>query len=174
MFSWDKFIYAESEKLLNYINKITGNIDDAKDIAQNTFLACYQNIDRIDQNFIIPWLYKTAHNKAINFLKKNKKFTSFDNINYVINAESPNNENDTQQIELQKFVISCFRKLKPKHSMILDLQFYQKKSYKEISEITGISVSAVESLLVRAKKECKKIMKDLNYKDVLYSKFERM
>jgi DNA-directed RNA polymerase specialized sigma24 family protein len=46
----------------------------------------------------------------------------------------------------------------------LELQFFQNKSYKEISEITGMSFAAVESILVRAKRECKKIMKD--YKDI--------
>lgn len=167
MFDWNSFVYSEGEKILNYVNKIVGQIDNSKDIVQESFLACYQNINRIDHNYILPWLYKTAHNKAINFLKKNKRLvTGF----MPEQAYHDTHEDDLKRDKLEKFIQLCFRKLKPKHAMVLELQFYQKKSYKEISEITGMSVSAVESVLVRAKKECKKIMQDLDIQNVLQSK----
>jgi DNA-directed RNA polymerase specialized sigma24 family protein len=40
----------------------------------------------------------------------------------------------------------------------LELQFYQKLSYKEIADTLNLSVSAVDSRLVRAKKKLKKII----------------
>ncbi|MCL2065587.1 MAG: hypothetical protein FWG98_14605, partial [Candidatus Cloacimonetes bacterium] len=73
MIDWNALVQREGEKILNYINKIVGQIDNSSDIVQDTFLACFQNIDRIDPEFILPYLYKTAHNKAINFIKKNKR-----------------------------------------------------------------------------------------------------
>jgi len=172
MLNWNMFVTSEGEKLLNYVNKITSNIDDANDVVQSSFLACFQNIDRIDEDYILPWLYKTAHNKAINFIKKNKRFSSFESLDFV-SQESQSGKTDSideiRQQKLEVFIKRCFRKLKPKHALVLELQFYQKKSYKEISDITGFSISAIESYLVRAKKECKKIMQDLNIQDVLYS-----
>ena len=157
MLNWDKLIQTESEKLLNYINKIVGEVDNSKDILQETFLACYKNIDSLDESYILPWLYRTAHNKAINFVKKHKRFIMGELPEQV---HHDNVEEELKQKKREQIIQNCFRKLKPRYAMILDLQFYQKKSYKEIAEITGMTISAIESVLVRAKKECKKIMQE--------------
>ncbi|MCK9329064.1 MAG: RNA polymerase sigma factor [Candidatus Cloacimonetes bacterium] len=173
MLNWTELVETEGEKLLNYANKFTYNLDDAKDIVQSTFLACYQNINRIEQKYIIPWLYKTAHNKAINFIKKNKRLVSYETLDFISQEHYLDNSYSSDEIRKQKltiFIQKCFNQLKPKHSLVLELQFYQKKSNKEIAEITGYSLSAIESYLVRAKKECKKIMQDFNIQDVLNDK----
>jgi len=158
MIDWDEFVSKEGEKILNYVNKIIGDKDNSSDIVQDTFLAFYQNMNRIDEEYRLAWIYKTAHNKAINFLKKHKRlvFGSFPEMIHHDNVED-----EIRQKKLEQAVQECFRRLKPKYAMVLELQYYQKKSYKEISAITGMSVSAIESVLVRAKKECKKILKDL-------------
>jgi len=156
--NWDELVSKEGEKILNYVNKIVGQIDNSKDIVQDTFLALYQNIDRVDEDYLLPWLYKTAHNKAINFAKKNNKLI-LGKVPELLHHDSV--EEEMRQKKLEQAVQTCFKKLKPKHSMVLELQFYQKKSYKEISEITGMSIAAVESILVRAKKECKKLLKEM-------------
>ena len=164
MLDWERLINTESEKLLNYINKIVGEIDNSKDILQETFLACYKNIDSIDECYILPWLYRTAHNKAINFAKKYSRFISGEIPEQIHND---NVEDEIKQKKITKLINECFRQLKPRYAMILELQFYQKKSYKEISEITGMTIPAIESVLVRAKKECKKIMQVLMRDSVL-------
>ena len=164
MLNWEDFVHKEGEKILNYVNKIIGQKDNSKDIVQDTFLAFYQNLDRIEDEYRLAWLYKTAHNKAINFLKKHKRLV-LGNIPEMIHHDSI--EDEIRQQKLEKAVQNCFRKLKPKYAMVLELQFYQKKSYKEISEITGMTVPAIESVLVRAKKECKKILKDLLEQNVI-------
>ena len=164
MLNWEDFVSKEGEKILNYVNKIIGQKDNSKDIVQDTFLAFYQNLDRIEDEYRLAWLYKTAHNKAINFLKKHKRLV-LGNTPEQIHHDSI--EDEIRQQKLEKAVRDCFRKLKPKYAMVLELQFYQKKSYKEISEITGMTVPAIESVLVRAKKECKKILKDLLEQNVI-------
>ena len=164
MINWELLVQSEGDKILNYIRKIVGDLDNSKDILQDTFLACYQNIDRIDTDYLLPYLYKTAHNKAINFVKKNAKFV-FGKIPEIVHHDDY--EQQQKQENLEKAIQSCFQKLKPKYAMVLDLQFYQKKSYKEIADILGTTVSAVESMLVRAKKECKKILQEYKNLGVL-------
>jgi len=153
MIDWDTLVQNESEKILNYVNKILGDLDNSKDIVQDAFIACYRNIGNIDEDYLLSWLYKTAHNKAINFLKKNKRF-KFGSIPDLVDRVDI--EADTKKERLNKYIKEVFCTLKPKHALVLDLQFYQKKSYKEISEITGLTIPAIETILVRAKKECKK------------------
>ena len=164
MIDWDSLTQNEGEKLLNYVNKIVGDIDNSKDIVQDTFLACFINLKSLDENYLLPWLYKTAHNKAINFIKKEKKFVHGE-IPTLIDDTNP--EEDIRKEKLTQSIRECFRKMKPKHAMVLELQFYQKKSYKEISTITGLSIPAIETILVRAKKECKKILQDFKDSGVI-------
>ncbi|RLC52762.1 MAG: hypothetical protein DRZ79_00605, partial [Candidatus Cloacimonadota bacterium] len=71
-------------------------------------------------------------------------------------AEQQNNSE--QQEKLNKIISSCMQKLKPEQAFILELQFFQKKSYKEIAEILETSESAVDSKLVRAKRKLRKIV----------------
>jgi RNA polymerase sigma-70 factor (ECF subfamily) len=164
LIDWNALVSKESEKLLNYVNKIVGQQENARDIVQDTFLACYRHLDSIDTNFILPWLYRTAHNKAINFIKKHGRFI------YGEIPEQPHYdgvEEEIRQEKVKRYIQACFAKLKPKHAMVLDLQYYQKKSYKEISEITGMTIAAIESHLVRAKKECRKILQAFRDKGVI-------
>ena len=164
MIDWNLLVKNEGEKILNYVNKIVGDVENSQDIVQDTFLACYQNMNRIEEDYLLPYLYKTAHNKAINFVKKNSRFI-IGNLPEIVYNDSL--EDEIRQEKLEKAVTACFQKLKPKYAMVLELQFYQKKSYKEISEITGISIPAIESILVRAKKACKKILQDFYENGVL-------
>ena len=161
MINWDALVHKEGAKLLNYVNKIIGEVENSQDVVQETFMACYENINRIDTDYILPWLYKTAHNKAINFVKKNKR-TVLTEAPEV--ADSTDIESDLRQENLKKYIQKCFRMLKPKHAMVLEMQFYQKKSYKEISELTGMTIPAIESILSRARKECKNILQ--GFKDL--------
>jgi RNA polymerase sigma-70 factor (ECF subfamily) len=120
----------------------------------------YKNINRVEDEYIKAWLYKTAHNKAINFIKRHSKLV-FKEPKELIHLD--NTEDEIRQLKIQKAVQNCLKRLKPKHALMIELQHFQKKSYKEISDITGLSIPAVESALVRARKECKNMLKDLLY-----------
>ena len=160
MLDWDTLVNRESEKILNYIYKIIGDKENARDITQDTFLACFQNMDRIDEDYILPYLYRTAHNKAINFVKKNQRLV------YGEVPEQTHHDNIEEDMRLKKreeIIRNAFRQLKPRYAMVLELQIYQNKSYKEISEITGMSIPTLESILVRAKKKIKTLLQ--GYRD---------
>ena len=164
MDNWNEIISENSKQVLNYVYKLLGNLEDAHDITQETFIACYKNIDTIDETNLLPWLYKTAHNKALNYLKKNRRYVT----NTIPDIIDPHQiEINLQQEKRKKYIQDCFKKLKPKYALILDLQLYQKKTYKEIAELTGISISALESILVRAKKQCRKILQEYRNQGVI-------
>jgi RNA polymerase sigma-70 factor (ECF subfamily) len=57
-----------------------------------------------------------------------------------------------------QIISAALAKLPSKYALLLELQYYQKLSYKEIADTLNLSVSAVDSRLVRAKKKLKKII----------------
>ena len=63
---WEKRVY-------NYLLRITGNREDALDLAQDVFLKAYQNLRKLDDpGRFAPWLYRIAHNEAYSMFRKRK------------------------------------------------------------------------------------------------------
>jgi RNA polymerase sigma-70 factor (ECF subfamily) len=142
-------------KVYNYILKILQHREDAEDVMQETFLAFFKKMDDIDEKALVSYLYRIAHNKSLNFIRKRKKennhFSSEENLEHIP-QEIP--EEDAGDIDKIKVALT---RLSASESAILEMQFYQKKSYKEIAEVFGISEKAVDGRLVRAKRKLKKL-----------------
>lgn len=146
----------ESGRLYNYLLKILRNKEDAEDILQETFIAFHKKMNSIKDSSYKSYLFRTAYHKALNLIKKrnakNKLVTNFPEMEHFADGSAKNNE---QQNELVKDALS---KLKPEEALLIDLQFYQKMSYKQIAEVLETTQSAVDSKLVRAKKKLIKII----------------
>ena len=155
---FDEILRTENKKIYNYLLKILRNREDAEDILQETFLAFYQKMDIVSDETFVSYLYRTAHNKALNHIKKRKKMNKF-STSYSEMEHIAEEENDTTQTEQKNTLIrNAMVKLSPKYAFLIELQFYQKLSYKEIAEKLDMTISAVDSKLVRAKKKLKKII----------------
>ncbi len=153
----DKFeviLRKENKKIFNYLLKHLRNREDAEDILQETFIAFYKKMKNIDESFHIAYLFRTAHNKALNLIKSRKKKEKmtipFENMDHLEDQHSEKKEN--------MIVKESLKKLKPEQILLIELQFYQQMSYKEIALVLETTVSAVDSKLVRAKKKLKKII----------------
>ncbi len=66
-----------SRELFSYLLRFTSSQENAEDLLHDTFAAliAYSKKNRIDESTIRAFLYKSAHNLALNFLNKNKKET---------------------------------------------------------------------------------------------------
>ena len=153
--NFESILRKENKKIFNYLLKILRNREDAEDILQETFVAFYQKMETVNEEAMLSYIYRTAHNKALNLIKKRKRKLD---TNYSEMEHIPEDDKDKQEYKKSKLVRRAFKLLPEKYSILLEMQFYQKMSYKEISEIMEISERAVDSRLVRAKKKLKKII----------------
>lgn len=144
------------------------NTEDAEDIAQEVFIEVFRSI----QNFradakLSTWLYRIAVNRSLNFIrdnKKNKWFQSFDDSVQSKNAQLQNIT--TRGTENPEIVMENNQRANLLHKVIdslpnnqrvaFSLSKYEDLSYKEISEIMDLSISSVESVIHRAKKNLQK------------------
>lgn len=60
-----------TDKLQRYLNKFLSNKEDKEDLLQDVFIKSFVNINSFDtdQKFS-SWIYRIAHNEAVNLLKK--------------------------------------------------------------------------------------------------------
>lgn len=144
------------------------DLHDAEDIAQEVFIEVYRSIHKFRADAkLSTWLYRIAVNRSLNFIRDNKKrkwFQSFeDSVEAkkrelqnmtAVNSDQPGFvlENQQRAILLREAIDS----LPQNQKVAFTLSKYEELSYNEISDVMDLSVSSVESLLHRAKKNLQK------------------
>jgi RNA polymerase sigma-70 factor (ECF subfamily) len=141
------------------VAKMLGNPSEAEDIAQQVFLRIWRNAKRYrpDAKFT-TYLFTITRNLVFNESrrKSRKKEVSADereeNSHYLLEA-SPDRQPDAEllQAELQAAVDAAISALPETQRMAVVLRRYEQMSYEEIAAVLELSVSAVKSLLFRAR-----------------------
>jgi RNA polymerase sigma-70 factor (ECF subfamily) len=145
-----------------------GNASESEDIAQQVFLRIWRNAKRYrpDAKFT-TYLFTITRNLVFNESrrKSRKKEVSSDereeNSNCLVEA-SPDRQPDAEllQAELQQAVDAAIASLPETQRMAVVLRRYEQLSYEEIAETLELSVSAVKSLLFRARTTLRESLSD--------------
>jgi len=155
--SFTAFLTANEKRIYNYLLQLVKSEADAQDLVQNVFIAFYEHIDSIEEATSVSYLYRIAHNKALSFIKQRNRTLLVDPVRFsrLPDTNTSPSEQDYSQLR------NAIAELPVRLSTVIHLQYYDGLSYKDISSTLGISVKAVETLLVRAKKILrKKIVKE--------------
>ena len=151
-------------KIVGYLNKLVRNNDDAKDIAQDVFIKVYKNIQSFDPNQrFSPWIYRIAHNEAINSIKRRLRepLNFFDPevlFPHPIAKEDPQNE--AERVELKRILSTCLDDIDEKYREVLILRYFEDMDYKDIADIIKIPVVTVGVRLNRGKERLRKIYEE--------------
>jgi RNA polymerase sigma-70 factor (ECF subfamily) len=132
--------------IYNYAYKLLADADSAADVTQETFIRLYKKI--CENSHILDagsWLFVVARNQCLTLLRKRSNVSSWENLDDG-SLSTPGNS-DINRIRLQK----AFARLNTRHREALILKEYQGFSYEEIAGIMELSVSAVRSLLYKAR-----------------------
>ncbi len=150
-------IQRYQSKLSHYLKKFIHDNDELEDVLQNVFIKAYKNLNsfNIHKRFS-PWIYRIAHNEAINHLKKNSKYSlSLDEWEYDVIDEKLDFDKDIDQELTRDQINQALSSIKPKYQEVLILYFFEQKSYDEISEILHLPINTVGTLIARGKQYLK-------------------
>ncbi len=148
-------------KLLLYLHHLIGASDEAEDLLQNVFVKVYEHLKDFDQDRkFSSWIYRIAHNEAVNYLKKKSRrrlvawediVSSKDKLDTADDKDTP--EETWMKEEVRSEVDKALSRLPKKYKEVLVLKYFLGKSYREMSDITGRPQNTVATLLNRAKKK---------------------
>lgn len=152
-------------KLTRYLTKFLIRGEDAKDILQEIFIKAYVNINTFDQKrSFSPWIYRIAHNEAVNTIRKRKRdmIIPLDlDLLFPQPVAKETADKETQDKELTLLIEKGLEKLDPKYREALVLYFFEEMDYKMIAEVLQIPISTVGVRIKRAKDLLKKQLPDI-------------
>ncbi len=164
------FIQQHQPRVYNTALNILQNEQDAEEIAQDVFIEAYNKAHTFKgESQVSTWLYRITINKCIDLIRSRKRKKRFAFITELFH-ESGEPISDASDFVHPGVVAENKEKAAVLYRAINQLPETQKiafllsetdgLSYGEISEIVGTSVSSIESLLFRARKNLRKILAD--------------
>lgn len=157
---------AYSKDIYNLCLNLVTHVEDAEDLAQESFIQAYHSVSTFKEgSHIKTWLYRIAINKCYDYLrwKKRKKRFAFlqplynkeeEPIEIPSNFQHPGIELDKK--ETAKILYAALESLPDSQQTAFVLYEMQGLDYKQIAETMETSVPAVESLLFRARASLRK------------------
>jgi len=149
------------KKLTRYGKKFLADSEDIKDLVQEVFVEVYMNLRSFDVNRkFSSWIYRIAHNKFINAVKKKWKDRIFPFdldllLPQPVAEETADGELHKQ--DLKRMMDRCLNDISPKYREPIVLYYFEDMDYKEIAEILQIPVGTVGIRLRRGKEILKNL-----------------
>ncbi len=167
-FAMKALIVKYQHLVINTCYRILSNAADAEDIAQEVFIEAYRSISSLkNEDALSYWLYRIALNKSVNHQKKHRFFNRFLRIDHLLpgqecaySSRMASSDRDSLQEMIHAEKINLFKdvlgRLPSRQQKAFVLHYFEQLSYKEIACVLELSVSSVESLIFRAKRNIKK------------------
>lgn len=154
--------------VVNICYGIVHNIEDAEDVAQDVFIEVFRSVSGFrGDSKLSTWIYRIAVNRSINYLRDHKRRSNLKSLDETVDSsksaiselfyESASDpQKEMENIQRSKILYAAIGTLSKNQRIAFTLNKYEGLSYKEISEIMELSISSVESLMHRAKKNLQK------------------
>ena len=154
--------------LTKYAVSILGDLEQARDVVQDTFLKLYKQDPEKVRKKVKSWLFTVCRNHCYDLIKRNRRTSNLEEseISYI----TSNDDNPFQVIsflesreeidEKIKILYSLIEELPSRQREVMRLKFQANLSYKEIAETIGISTSNVGFVMHSALKKLREDMKE--------------
>ncbi|MBE7516717.1 MAG: sigma-70 family RNA polymerase sigma factor [Chloracidobacterium sp.] len=156
---FEELVRRYQRPITGYIFRMVGNYEASLDVAQEVFIKVYNSLDKYSDSFkFSTWLYRIAHNAAIDHIRRNSLVTqSLDVENsdgtYQLQIESsqPTPEQDHERNEWRSEIEAVVEELPPAYRDLIVLRHSRDLSYDEIAEVTSLPLGTVKNRLFRAR-----------------------
>lgn len=158
-----RLVETYSGPLYRLALKMLGNVQDAEDVLQNTFLKALQHLPEFEgRSSLSTWLYRIAANEALMLLRRRRPETSVSDLfaeNEDDDIETPKQfvdwcclpEEELLSSEARRYLEEAIQRLPPKLRVVFLLRDIEGLSIQETSQILQLSEAAIKTRLLRAR-----------------------
>ena len=176
--AYAKLITDYEQKVFATCISFIPNKEDAEDIAQEVFIEVFNSIKKFKgDSKLSTWIYRITTNKCLEFIRKKntkKRFAflqsisgnemSLDKTNYFTEINHPGILMENK--ETSAILFRAINQLPEAQRVVFTLHKVDQKSHDEISEILQKSISSIESLMFRAKKNLQELLENFHKNDL--------
>lgn len=168
--AFETLVSERSGEIYGLLYRLTENVDEARDLTQETFLRAFQSIGHFrGDSDIRTWIYRIAINQARNrwrWWRRRKRDVTFsldsnetkshEQLIENLKAATLDPETDTLSRERERLLRKALSTLKAVYREAVILRDIEGFAYEEIAIALDISVGTVKSRLARGRQELKR------------------
>ena len=172
---FERLVHRYERELYTFLRRFLGDVQQAEDVFQATFLSVHLRMDQFETGRRFrPWLYAIASNKAIDFMRRNRrhqvasldaKSSYGDSEDSMINHLSGNIAPPDEKAmfnEMGARVRAAVQELNEPTQQLIQLAFYQGMKYSDIAEVLSIPLGTVKSRVFTAIRKLNQIWMRMN------------
>ena len=142
-------IKRHQAKIYGFIYSKVQDRDVSDDVFQDTFIKVIKTLKTNSYNEegkFLPWVMRIAHNLIVDTYRKNKKMPMYReteefSIFSVMTDSTPNIESRIIAEQIEGDLIKLIHELPDDQKEVLEMRIYQDLSFKEIADVTGVSIN---------------------------------
>ena len=142
-------IKRHQSKIYGFIYSKVTDRDIADDIFQDTFIKVIKTLKSNaynEEGKFLPWVMRISHNLIVDHFRRNKKMpmhreTEEFSIFSIMTDNSPNIENRIITEQVESDLLRLIDELPDDQKEVLQMRIYQDLSFKEIADLTGVSIN---------------------------------
>lgn len=162
--AFEDLLAAYQKDVLNICYKFLLNKHDAEDVSQEVFIEIYHSLHKFrGESKLSTWIYRIAVSKSLDEIKKRnrkKRFSSLGKaiglenvINHIVGHDRPDKR--IEENENMDILMSALNHLPENQRIALTLSKLDGHTNPEIADIMQTTLTAVDSLIYRAKQNLK-------------------
>jgi len=165
-----QLVLQYQDKIFNTCISLVKNAEDADDLSQEVFIEIFRSIHKFREDSLLStWIYRIAVNKSLEHLRRMKRkkragiLTWFNKKDQDMNQKATDFNHPGVQLENEEQSRILFRaveKLPESQKIAFTLHKLEGLSYGQIAAVMQKTLSSIESLMHRAKKNLRKELYD--------------
>ncbi len=153
--AFERLVRDHMNSVLGLAYNYVGDFGIAEDIAQETFVQAFQSLDTLrDRARFKVWLLKIARNKCIDAIRRSPRWVSLDQsreLQRQISLHPAPVSEEEPIVFTEEDLLNALKSLREDYREIFVMKHIDNLSYREISQVLGMTVSAVGEKLYRVR-----------------------
>jgi len=153
--TWDEIATKYGRKVYTIAYRLTGDPEEAKDLAQDVFVRVYRNLDKYQPGTFEGWLYRVTKNLFLDRVRRQRRlrWEALPEEEWrQPEDEGPGPEDHLETGVLRADIEFAITQLPPDFRTAVVLCDVQGLSYEEIADATGWPLGTVRSRIHRGRK----------------------
>ena len=166
-----QLLERHTRRVRDYIRMLVKDNDVAEDLTQEVLIKVVKVIDEgryVDKGRFLPWLLRIAHNRVLDYFRAQKQVRSVSESSACFdilgskNFAEPSIEDQIISEQCAEEIRALVEELPEEQREVVRMRYYEGLSFKEIAELTGVSINTALGRMRYALINMRQIIKKKN------------